>query len=84
MLSLPFVWYIANIIFLLEASPVLGSSNLRAPGGKTLEEKEDINGSQEIHRPRHRVLARGPRGVPTVVEGKLGKLEIDGKRANDE
>jgi hypothetical protein len=81
MLSLPLVWSIAIIVFLLEASLVLGASNLR--GEKTLEE-QDTNVSQEIHRPHHRVLARDPRGVPTVVEGKLGKLEIDGKRANDE
>jgi hypothetical protein len=83
MLSLPLVWSIANIFFLLEASLVLGASNLR--GEKTLEEEDTNNVCQEIHRPHyHRVLARGPRGVPTVVEGKLGKLEIDGKRANDE
>ena len=81
MLFLPLVLSIAYIVFLLEASPVLGSSNLR---GVTTLEEEDTNGNQEIHRPHHRVLARGPRGVPTVVKGKLGKLKIDGKRTNDE
>jgi hypothetical protein len=82
MLSLPLVWSIASIVFLLEASPVLGASNLR--GEKTLEEEGTNDVSQGIHRPHHRVLVRGPRGVPAVIEGKLGKLEIDGKRANDE
>jgi hypothetical protein len=81
MLFLPFVLSIAYAVFLLEASPVLRSSNLR---GVTTLEEEDTNGSQEIHRPHHRVLARGPRDVPTVVEGKLGKLNIDGQRTNDE
>jgi hypothetical protein len=46
MLFLPLVLSIANIVFLLEASPVLGSSNLR--GGKTLEEEDTADGSQEI------------------------------------
>jgi hypothetical protein len=64
--------------FLVLARPALGAQHVIRGGGlEGLEQKE----SNSKH--YHRVLARGPRGVPSIVEGSLGQIDLHAG-ANDE
>jgi hypothetical protein len=76
--QLALLWSI-SAIFLALARPAQGAQKLLRGGGEGPEQEE----SSSKH--YHRVLARGPGGVPSVVEGRLGKLGIDVERgASDE
>jgi hypothetical protein len=66
--------------FLVLARPALGAQKpLRGGGREGLEQKEETNGKNY-----HRVLARGPRGVPSIVEGRLGQIDLDVGASEDE
>jgi hypothetical protein len=59
------------LLLLLVASPVLSAplKEIKSfPGGSP-----NPNGKGKSHT----VLQRGPRGVPTIVEGQLGRLSLD-------
>jgi hypothetical protein len=68
MQSLPLVWSIAAFLVLLLASPVLS--------GRSKKGKTGIRGGTKG--PKHsKVSERGPKGVPSIVEGRLGRVSDD-------
>lgn len=72
----------ASIVVLL-ASPAVGSQGKLRRGDPPHHEKAttDIYETRGRH---HRVLATGPGGIPSVVEGNLGHLGVDIKEAGSE
>jgi hypothetical protein len=72
--------YYVNIVRSMAAlavltSPVLGSPQKKLRRGNPLEQEDSV-------RRQHRVLERNIGGRPSIVEGKLGKLGVDPKKAS--
>lgn len=75
----------AFIAILLMSQVVASQGNLLRRGTPFLQEELTSSNSEESGgHYHHRVLERGPGGIPSIVEGKLGNIGDEMKQAGNE